>query len=101
VPKSITGLMPDPGIGKALFEKHCASGRGVDLKGGDKGPPLLHRIYEPSHHADAAFQLAVRNGMRTHHWQFGDMAPVPQTTPDDVAHIRAYVRAEQREVGIR
>lgn len=101
VPKPSPGLMPNPGTGKALFEKHCASCHGVDLKGADKGPPLLHRIYEPSHHADAAFQLAVRNGVRAHHWQFGDMAPVPQVTPDDVAHITAYVRAEQRKVGIR
>lgn len=51
--------------------------------------------------ADIAFQLAVKNGVRAHHWQFGDMAPVPQVTPDDVAHITAHVRAEQRKVGIQ
>jgi mono/diheme cytochrome c family protein len=101
VPKPSTDLTANPETDKALFEKHCASCHGVDLKGGDKGRPLLHRVYEPSHHADAAFQLVVRNGVRAHRWQVGDMAPVPQATPHDVAHITAYVRTEQRKVGIR
>lgn len=100
IPKPSPGLMPNPAVGKALFAKHCAACHGGDLKGSDKGPPLLHRIYEPSHHADAAFQLAAKNGVRAHHWKFGDMAPLPQVTPDDVAHITAYVRIEQRKVGI-
>ena len=86
--------------GKKVYETDCAACHGTELKGSDKGPPLLHRIYEPSHHADAAFQLAAKNGVRAHHWKFGDMAPVPQVTPDDVAHITAYVRSEQRKVGI-
>jgi mono/diheme cytochrome c family protein len=101
VPKPSPGLMPNLVVGKKLFETHCAACHGAALQGSDKGPPLLHRIYEPSHHADIAFQLAVKNGVRAHHWQFGDMAPVQQVTPDDVAHITAYVRAEQRKVGIR
>lgn len=100
VPKPSPGLMPNPAAGKTLFAKHCAACHGTELKGSDKGPPLLHRIYEPSHHADAAFQLAAKNGVRAHHWKFGDMAPVPQVTSDDVAHITAYVRSEQRKVGI-
>ncbi len=101
IPKPGPGLMPNPVMGKALFANHCAGCHGGDLKGSEKGPPLLHKIYEPSHHADAAFQLAVANGVRAHHWKFGDMAPVKGVTPDDVAHITAYVRAEQRKVGIQ
>lgn len=105
VPQPSPGLMPNIANGKKLFDKHCAACHGSDLKGNDKGdkkgPPLLHKIYEPSHHGDAAFQLAAKNGVRAHHWPFGDMAPVPQVTPDDVAHITAYVRAEQRKVGIQ
>lgn len=105
VPQPSPGLMPNAATGKKLFDRHCAACHGTDLKGVDKGdkkgPPLLHKIYEPSHHGDAAFQLAARNGVRAHHWPFGDMAPVPQVTPDDVAHITAYVRAEQRKVGIQ
>jgi mono/diheme cytochrome c family protein len=101
VPKTSPGLMPNAAEGKALYNKHCAVCHGADLKGSDKGPPMLHKVYEPSHHSDAAFQLAAKNGVKAHHWKFGDMAPVPQVTPDDVAHITAYIRAEQRKVGIQ
>ena len=105
IPQPSLGLMPNVATGKKLFDKHCAACHGADLKGVDKGdkkgPPLLHKIYEPSHHGDAAFQLAAKSGVRAHHWPYGDMAPVSRVTPDDVAHITAYVRMEQRKVGIR
>lgn len=101
VPTPSRGLMPNPNTGKTLYASHCAVCHGGELGGSDKGPPLLHKIYEPSHHADASFQLAARNGTRAHHWSFGDMAPVPAVTPDDVAHITAYVRMRQRRAGIR
>lgn len=101
IPKPSPGLMPNPSVGKALYEKNCASCHGPDLKGTDKAPPFLHKVYEPSHHGDAAFQLAVKNGVRAHHWKFGDMQPVPGLTPDDVAHTTAFIRARQRQVGIR
>lgn len=100
IPKPSEGLMPNPGVGKKLFAANCAACHGADLKGSDKGPPMLHKVYEPSHHGDVAFQLAVKNGVRAHHWQFGDMKPVPGLTPDDVAHITAFIRLEQRKVGI-
>ena len=100
-PEPSRGLMPNPAQGKALYESHCASCHGVDLNGTEVGPPMLHKIYEPSHHSDAAFQLAVASGVRAHHWQFGDMPPIPGVTPDEVAHITAYVRLHQRRVGIR
>ena len=100
IPKPREGLMPNPALGKKLFAANCAACHGADLKGSDKGPPMLHKVYEPSHHGDVAFQLAVKNGVRAHHWQFGDMKPVPGLTPDDVAHITAFIRAEQRKVGI-
>ena len=101
IPKPSDGLMPNPALGKKLFAANCIACHGADLKGSDKGPPLLHKVYEPSHHSDVAFQLAVKNGVRAHHWQFGDMKPVPGLTPDDVAHITAFIRMEQRKVGIR
>lgn len=101
IPKPSPGLMPNPSIGKIQYEQSCAACHGKDLGGtAEKGPPLLHRVYEPSHHSDAAFQLAVKNGARAHHWKFGDMAPVPGLTPDDVAHITAHVRMMQRKAGI-
>lgn len=100
MPKPSAGLMPNPALGKKLYGANCASCHGVDLKGSDKGPPMLHKVYEPSHHGDAAFQMVAKNGVRAHHWQFGDMKPVAAVTPDDVAHITAFVRMEQRKAGI-
>jgi mono/diheme cytochrome c family protein len=82
--------------GETLFESRCAECHGREAKGTDKGPPLVHRIYEPSHHGDDAFYRAVREGVRGHHWPFGDMPP-----PDeDVTRIVAYVRALQKANGI-
>lgn len=52
IPLPSPGLMPNPAVGKALYGQKCASCHGADLKGSDKGPPFLHRIYEPSHHSD-------------------------------------------------
>lgn len=100
IPRPSAGLMPNPALGKKLYAANCASCHGADLKGSDKGPSMLHKVYEPSHHSDIAFQLAAKNGVRAHHWKFGDMPSVPAVTPDDVAHITAFIRVEQRKAGI-
>jgi hypothetical protein len=47
-----------------------------------------------------AFQIAAKNGVRSHHWQFGDMPPILLVTPDSVAHIIAYIRREQQKAVI-
>jgi mono/diheme cytochrome c family protein len=86
--------------GAMLYAAACASCHGAALEGSAQGPPFLHRVYEPSHHADAAFFLAVRRGVRAHHWTFGDMPPVPGLTEAQVEAIVAFVRARQREGGI-
>ncbi len=85
--------------GQELYEARCAECHGVDLRGTDQGPSHLSEVYEPNHHADAAFLLAVQRGSRAHHWNFGDMAPVPGLDADDVAAITAYVRSVQQEEG--
>ncbi len=88
------------GAGKSLFARHCMRCHGPEAGGTRIGPPLVHRIYEPSHHADAAFFLAVKRGVRSHHWKFGDMPPVPGLGPEEVALIVQYVRRLQRAAGI-
>lgn len=100
IPRPSPGLAPNPGIGRTLYEKSCAQRHGVDLRGTPRGPPPVHRVYAPSHHADIAFQLAAKYGSRQHRWNFGDMQPVNRVTPDEVAHITAYVRDRQRQAGI-
>ncbi|WP_442970573.1 c-type cytochrome [Roseovarius sp. D22-M7] len=94
-------LSPEATIGKRAFEAKCAECHGADAAGQDGvAPPLIHRIYEPSHHSDEAFQLAVRTGVRAHHWPFGNMPPVEGLTRADVQYIVRYVREVQRENGI-
>ncbi len=86
--------------GEALFNQRCAVCHGRNATGSAQGPPLVHRIYEPGHHSDLSFLLAVRRGVRSHHWRFGNMAPVPGLSEADVKEIVRYVRALQRAKGI-
>ena len=88
--------------GEAVFKTNCASCHGVNAAGKDGfGPPLVHKIYEPSHHGDMAFVLAVKQGVRAHHWKFGNMPPVAGVSDQEVQAIIAYVRALQRANGIQ
>ena len=94
-------LSPEATIGKRAFEAKCAACHGANAAGQNGvAPPLIHRTYEPSHHSDEAFQMAVRNGVRAHHWPFGNMPPVEGLTRADVQYIVRYVREVQRENGI-
>jgi mono/diheme cytochrome c family protein len=86
--------------GESLYVAGCSRCHGIAGSGTAQGPPLAHIVYEPSHHGDAAFQMAVRNGVRAHHWRFGDMPPQPGVPPAAVEEIVAYVRWVQRERGI-
>lgn len=98
VPETLSGQAQ---IGQRGFEGLCAQCHGENAAGRQGiGPALVHRIYEPSHHADAAFLLAAQNGVRAHHWDFGNMPPVEGVTRADVMAITAYVRELQRANGI-
>jgi mono/diheme cytochrome c family protein len=86
--------------GKRLYDTYCARCHGVHAGGTGRGPSFLSNIYEPSHHGDQAFALAVKRGVTAHHWGFGNMPPVPGVADDDIAKIVGYVRWAQRVVGI-
>ena len=86
--------------GERRYDASCRPCHGPLGTGTEAGPPLVHEIYEPSHHSDAAFQLAAIRGVRSHHWTFGNMPPVPDVDSTDVAEITAYVRWLQRQAGI-
>lgn len=86
--------------GEATFNAHCARCHGARAAGTAQGPPLVHKIYEPNHHGDAAFLRAAGNGVRAHHWNFGDMPKIEGVTPEDVQQIIRYVRWLQRQAGI-
>jgi len=88
-------------IGARAFEAKCAACHGVNAAGREgAGPPLIHKIYEPSHHGDGAFLVAATNGVRQHHWSFGNMPPVEGITQVEVKSIVTYVREVQRANGI-
>ncbi len=70
-------LSADAERGTRVFGANCAACHGENAAGSDQGPPLVHKIYEPSHHGDQSFLAAVRNGVRRHHWQYGNMPPQP------------------------
>lgn len=86
--------------GKIAFDANCAQCHGRDATGTDKGPPFINRIYNPGHHGDEAFFLAARQGVRQHHWPFGNMPPQPQVTDEELAAIVRYVRELQEANGI-
>ena len=86
--------------GEIKFRERCAACHGERAVGTNLGPPLVHKIYEPSHHGDLAFQRAAANGVRAHHWQFGNMPKIEGITPEDVQEITQYVRWLQRQAGI-
>lgn len=87
--------------GKTAFDANCASCHGPNGSGRDGlAPPLIHKIYEPSHHSDMSFTLAVRQGVRAHHWRFGNMAPVEGVSETSIESIIAYIRELQRVNGI-
>jgi mono/diheme cytochrome c family protein len=86
--------------GKELFDRSCAQCHGGNARGSEKGPPLVHRTYRPGHHADVAFELAVRRGVRAHHWRFGDMPAQPAVTSAEVGQITRYIRELQQANGI-
>lgn len=88
-------------IGKTAYDAACSACHGVNGQGRkDIAPPLIHKIYEPGHHGDMAFVLAAKNGVRAHHWDFGDMPAVEGVTQAEVLNIVAYIRGLQRENGI-
>lgn len=86
--------------GRDIFAISCAGCHGERAEGTERGPPLVHAIYEPGHHADIAFVLAVQNGVRAHHWNFGHMPPQPGVSEAEIGKIIQYVRELQRENGI-
>jgi mono/diheme cytochrome c family protein len=90
----------DPERGQALFESNCAACHGPMAEGTASGPPLVHEVYEPGHHSDEAFQVAVAQGTPQHHWDYGPMPAIGGLDRDDVADITAWIRERQREEGI-
>jgi len=86
--------------GKGLFEENCAACHGQNASGTKRGPPLVHDIYNPRHHADEAFFFAAKFGVRQHHWPYGNMPPQSHVTEEQLGKIVRYIRELQTANGI-
>ena len=86
--------------GETAFNAVCAECHGKNAAGTKKGPPLVHDIYNPGHHADEAFFRAAKWGVPQHHWPFGNMPPRSEVTERQIAAIVRYIREMQEANGI-
>ncbi len=85
--------------GEPLYQAACAACHGSDLRGTAVGPPHLSVIYNPEHHGDGAFAVAAVNGVKAHHYGFGNMPPIAGLTEGDFVRILAFIRETQRTEG--
>ena len=83
---------PSISQGKSSYQSHCMKCHGINLLGTTRGPSLLDNVYNPSHHSDLSFYIAVKNGVKQHHWKFGDMPMITGLTPERVSDIVSYIR---------
>ena len=81
--------------GENLFNTNCSACHGVGAVGTNQGPPLIDRTYHPGHHNDYSIRNAIKNGVRSHHWNFGNMLPVAGVSEDDAEKIICYIRDTQ------
>ena len=96
----VPDLSENAQAGERTFNANCALCHGPNASGTGLGPPLVHKIYEPGHHQDFTIESAVRNGVPAHHWQFGNMLPVPTVSDEEIPNIICYIRELQRANGI-
>lgn len=92
----IPALSPVATIGQTAYDETCASCHGSSGSGTDQGPPLIHDIYNPGHHADSAFYAAAKRGVRQHHWRFGNMPAQLQVSESKMTAIIRYIRELQQ-----
>lgn len=86
--------------GHTIFKINCSQCHGPSAGGTRQGPPLIHKYYEPNHHADGAFYRAATMGVRAHHWRFGNMPPIRTVTTQDMSKIIVFIRDVQKANGI-
>ncbi len=98
---SETARLAGASLGQSIYASRCILCHGKSGTGSKQGPPLVHNIYRPDHHSDYSIERAIKFGVRSHHWGFGNMPPVSGMSPEDIQHVTAYIRQEQIRAGIR
>ena len=100
-PPAAIDLGPTVYDGEESFQNRCAVCHGQLADGTATGPPLVNRLYEIGHHPNFSFHNAVNKGVIAHHWNFGDMPPIPNVPPEEIDAIICHVRNLQRAEGIQ
>lgn len=93
-------MTPALQTGRAHYEQFCSVCHGTTARGTDRGPTFIDPIYHPGHHGDRAFMIAPRQGVKAHHWSFGDMPPIEGVSDEQLLDILMYIRAVQRANGL-
>ena len=99
-PVAVATDAPEVYDGEESFQNRCAVCHGQVADGAATGPPLVNRLYEIGHHPNFSFHNAVNKGVTSHHWNFGDMPPIPNVEPAEIDAIICHVRDLQRAEGI-
>ncbi len=86
--------------GQEAFQQNCSACHGATATGTDRGPSLIDTIYRPGVHSDMAIVLAPRNGVRSHHWRFGNMPRIDGVTEEQIRGIIQFIRELQKANGI-
>ena len=86
--------------GEELFNANCSVCHGVGATGTTQGLTLIDGIYRPGHHPHFIIRNAVYQGVKQHHWFFGNLAPAAGVSSVDVENTIRYVRELQRAEGI-
>ncbi len=100
VPVTVPELSQKAQAGRVSFNGTCAACHGQDGQGGKGGPPLIYPIYRPGHHADGAIRVAIKFGVKRHHWKFGTMPPQSKIGNDEIPGIIAFLRETQSANGV-
>ena len=85
--------------GAVLYASDCASCHGNDLRGTDFGPSLLSAVYGPDQLPDDAIQVAIRDGVTAHNWEFGPMPAIGGLDDDENTAIITHIRDVQEPKG--
>lgn len=86
--------------GRLAFATECAGCHGRMAEGTGRGPALIDPVWGPSRFGDDAFRRAVREGVPSRLWRFGDMPAFPDLPEREVDRILAFVRQVQRTQGV-
>jgi len=100
VPVTVPALSAQGQKGQVAFTANCAACHGENGSGTLKGPPLIHDTYNPGHHPDGSIFNAIRKGVQSHHWSYGNMPAQRQVTKSTAADIIGFIRELQKANGI-